>query len=137
MRPLLVGVGSSFVRMGKFSDAFCPTPEGYRLWRMVYDVSGMSIDIYVERFVQSSLDDPDLDEKVAAAEVILPLGDVVWNHLRVVYDPLLPGKPRRLGWVSRGGKRYALVPPLSVRNLWYKDPDNRRKVGQFLSALVG
>jgi hypothetical protein len=131
-RPLLVGMTNPYVRMDKFTEALYPAPEGctgWRLWQMISEVSGISRDQYVEKFSRTNLDEPDLDEKVEASTVIIPLGRVAWGHFR------LPAKARPLTGIHRSGKKFVLVPHPSGRNLWYNDPANRRAVGEFLSAL--
>lgn len=149
MRPLLIGMNNPLSMEPEY--ALYPAPEGctgYRLWQMLDQavVNGVLRATYIKVFERTNLVVGPWSARLArvnagemmrrglgADRPVLLLGSDVWRAFRLPAD-VLPCESTQP--YPRGPVLWR-VPHPSGRNLWYNDPDNRRRVGQLLARLAG
>jgi hypothetical protein len=140
---LIIGMNNPY--SDRADTALLPYPRvsaGWRLWKMVHDVSGISRAEWCKRTDRRNLIDNkhwDLQDAMMAAEGMrefakgrdtILLGKTVLNLLgdHVVHP---------LRWYDRPeGTRVALVPHPSGLNRWYNDDVHRWATGAFLSEVL-
>lgn len=142
LKPVLVGMNNPY--SSRPEAALLPAPSGcagWRLWRMVHDVSGVSRAEYCRTFDRRNLINTQWWDPLAARE----RGEALWRalegHTVVVLGQAtlasmwLP-RPLELLWSVSGGVRWCYAPHPSGLNRWYNNPVNRAAVGMRLESLL-
>lgn len=125
MRPILLGIDNPYSK--DVAHALLPHPKncaGWRLWKMINDVSGMTKEEYAAKFDRRNLVD---ELPIANGSVVVLLGEEVrqaFGLKKLLIHPQVKNKVT-----------YRQVPHPSGRCLFYNDPVMRRLVGIMLEDL--
>lgn len=125
--------------------ALYPSPpgcSGYRLWRMLHEVSGASRSDYCEGFDRRNLlrgrlwDRPlartaarRFSSTLSQGTIVVVLGQEVARALGLNWRLMEPQR-------GAGGCVYRVIPHPSGRCRWYNEPENRLVVGLMLEELL-
>lgn len=132
MRSVLIGIRNP--HSSDPSDALAPYPvgcSGFRLWKMLYDVSGTPARKYMRLFSRMNVDDPNLEaavDELPEGSTVVLLGEEVRRHFGLPKQLIHP--------IVRDGLNYRQVPHPSGRCHFYNDPLCRRLVGMMLEDLI-
>lgn len=139
MRPVLVGMNNP-----RPDAALIPWPmgcAGWRLWRMVHEVCGVSRAEWCRRTVRVNLLDSQIWDPLAAAR----RGEELWRTLEDRTVVVLGAATRAalrlnptpvLSWSVSGGVRWCWVPHPSGLCREYNDPLVRTVVGMRMEELI-
>lgn len=142
MRPVILGMNNPLSEDPR--AALLPHPvncAGWRLWRMVNEVSGISRSEWCRRTERVNLlNSRDWDRRAARER-----GLELWSTMQGRSVVVLGLAAREVLWLpsvvygrwqERDGVRWANLPHPSGRNLWYNEEMHRIFVGLFLEELV-